>query len=152
MNFHFTWKTKQKPTRNLHSSTCLQWHLQPAMSMLILPPCAITHHKIHEYLRGKWPTVSLIFSTALSRSCSAWSFSPIVYRRRILEQLYISRHCQVAWSTYICVAQLGTLKLNSWLYRLRYQDFKNPVRDMGTDYVSTGLRITWPTTLLKKAL
>ena len=44
----------------------------------IFPPRAIKYHKIREYSRGKWPTVSLSLttfsanlSTALSSSCSA---------------------------------------------------------------------------------
>ena len=61
--------------------SCLQWRLWPVTSMHIFPPCAVKYHKIHEYSRGKWPAVSLFFttfianlSTALSGSCSAWTF------------------------------------------------------------------------------
>ena len=35
--------------------------LQPVTATHIFPPCAIKCHKIHEYLRGKWPTVSLSY-------------------------------------------------------------------------------------------
>ena len=49
-----------------------------------LPPRAQKYHKIHEYLNGKWPTVSLFWTTftanlltTLSSFCSAWSILPI---------------------------------------------------------------------------
>ena len=51
--------------------------LQPVTAKRIFPQRAIKYHKIHEYSRGKWPTVSLFFitfmansSTGLLASCS----------------------------------------------------------------------------------
>ena len=41
--------------------SCLQWRLQPVTSTHIFPPRAIKYHKVREYLRGKWPTISLVF-------------------------------------------------------------------------------------------
>ena len=68
INFRFTWTTK--------------W-LQPVTSTRVFASHAIKYHKIAEYSCGKWPTVSLFFTTfmansltALSGSCSAWSFFP----------------------------------------------------------------------------
>ena len=55
--------------------------LQPVTAKHIFPQRAIKYHKIHEYSRGKWPTVLLFFttfmansSTELSVSCSGLSF------------------------------------------------------------------------------
>ena len=43
--------------------SCLQWCLWPVTSTHIFPPRAIKYHKIREYSRGKWPTVSLFLTT-----------------------------------------------------------------------------------------
>ena len=65
--------------------SCLQWRLQPVTSTHIFLPRAITYHKVCEYSRGKWLTISLFLTTftanlsaSLSNPWSAWSFSPIV--------------------------------------------------------------------------
>ena len=65
--------------------SCLQWRLRPVTSTHIFPPCAIKHHKVCEYSRGKWPTISLFLTTfranlsaSLPSSWSVWSFLPIV--------------------------------------------------------------------------
>ena len=68
--------------------SCLQWRLRPVTFTHIFPPRAMKYHKIREYSRGKWPTISLFLitftanlSTSLSSSWSAWSFSPIAIEK-----------------------------------------------------------------------
>ena len=79
INFRFTQTTKHQHTRNLHSSaqlfavTSVASHFHPYLCAM----CDKVQKKIRLYSRGKWPTVSLFFttfmanlSTALSGSCS----------------------------------------------------------------------------------
>ena len=64
--------------------SCLQWHLRPVTSTHIFQQRGMKYHKIRDYSRGTWWTVSLFFttstanlSTAVSGSCSSWSSSSI---------------------------------------------------------------------------
>ena len=75
INFRFTQTTKR---------------LQPVTATRIFLPRGIKYHKIHEYSRGKWPTVLLFFttfmanlSTELSASCSGLSFSLLRVSRHV---------------------------------------------------------------------
>ena len=85
--------------------SCLQWRLQPVTSTHIFPPHAIKYHKVHEYSRGKLPTISLFLitfmanlSASLPSSWSAWGFcllwvSKQLYQRGIPEQLSWKEIC-----------------------------------------------------------
>ena len=75
INFRFTQTTKR---------------LQPVTATRIFLPRAIKYHKINESSRGKWPTVSLFFttfmanlSTELSASCSGLNFSLLQVSRHV---------------------------------------------------------------------
>jgi len=78
-NFRFTQTTKR---------------LQPVTTTRIFPPRAIKYHKIHEYLRGKMPTVSLFFTTFMANSLdevfSLLRVSRHIYSSSIPKQLLIS--------------------------------------------------------------
>ena len=41
----------------------MQWRLQLVTSTHIFPPRAIKYNKVRKYSRGKWPTISLFFTT-----------------------------------------------------------------------------------------
>ena len=72
INFHFTQTTKHQPTRNLHflhTALCSDVYCQ---SLHFFPPRAIKYHKIREYSRGKWPTISL-FLTTFTANLSAFT-------------------------------------------------------------------------------
>ena len=65
--------------------SCLQWRLWSVTSAHIFLPRAIKYHKVREYLRGKWATISLVLTTftanlsaSLPSSWSARSFYPVV--------------------------------------------------------------------------
>ena len=52
---------------NFHSTRTTK-RLQPVTAKHIFPQRAIKYHKIHKDLRGKWPTISLFFTTFMANS------------------------------------------------------------------------------------
>ena len=73
IHFCFTRTTKYQQTRNLHS-----FAQRSVTSTHIFPPRSIKYHKIREYSRGKWSTVSLFLITTFIANLIVFMDSRII--------------------------------------------------------------------------